>query len=112
MHVSWQALSHGDAVRCDNIVRAATRGVVDSLALLSTESAASVNPALVRLQMLAGLQEALRLSSADPAAFGETVAAWEAREMAAGTLPHPRPRLYTSTHALHKTIVYPQGMML
>jgi hypothetical protein len=55
-----QALEEGDTDRCRGLLTTARRGVVASLAL-TPEAASSVDPALVRLQMLRAVGEAWTL---------------------------------------------------
>lgn len=53
-----QALNDGDSDTLLSTLHMARASVIQELATISTESAASINPALMRLQMLEGLADA------------------------------------------------------
>lgn len=67
-----QAISTGDIERCRGQLFAARHGVVQRLAMVCSESASHINPAVLQLQQLQCLQDAwehrhphLRLHPAD-----------------------------------------------
>jgi len=66
--VGMQDLPSGDGDRVDGLLHAARVATVHSLSSLSSQSAASLNPALVRLQMVETLAEAALIP---PASAGQ-----------------------------------------